>query len=82
MKNRVTAHTYIYTLEHFCARNHFVHTGPDQIIRHEEKAGVLRPAYVLIRDEQVGALVLCIRGTQEMKDLFTSLTGAFSVVCS
>eukprot|EP00983_Pelagomonas_calceolata_P007294 237911-Pelagomonas_calceolata.AAC.6 len=65
-------HTYV------CARAH-TRTRPDQIIRHEERAGVLRPAYVLIRDEQVGALVLCIRGTQEMKDLFTSLTGAFAV---
>ncbi len=50
--------------------------GPEQIIHHEE-SGWLRPAYVLIRDEEVHALLLCIRGTQDRNDVFTSLTGVF-----
>ena len=64
-------HTYAHTHANMT-------TGPDQIIHHEEKAGVLRPAYVMIRDEKVRALVLCIRGTQKWQDLLTSLTGETS----
>jgi hypothetical protein len=50
-------------------------TGPDQILSQQATAGLLRPAYVLIKDEELKMIVLCIRGTQSMKDLFTSLTG-------
>ncbi len=36
---------------------------------------MLRPAYVLVNDAALRCVVLCIRGTQSMKDLFTSLAG-------
>ncbi|GFH14469.1 lipase_3 domain-containing protein [Haematococcus lacustris] len=48
----------------------------EHILVQQSTAGLLRPAYVVIRDESLKAIVLCIRGTQSMKDLFTSLTGA------
>jgi hypothetical protein len=56
----------------------YLHIGPDQILSQQATAGLLRPAYVLIKDEELKMVVLCIRGTQSMKDLFTSLTG----ICS
>lgn len=52
------------------------HADPSQIIMQQATAGLMRPAYVVSRDEDLKAIVLCIRGTQSMKDLFTSLTGA------
>ena len=50
------------------------------VLVHQHSAGLLRPAYALIADEAVESIVLCIRGTQSMKDLFTSLAGAWLCV--
>ena len=58
-----------------------MYAGPDQIICQQVKEGLMRPAYVLVRDEELHAVVLCIRGTQSMKDLFTSLTGLLVRAC-
>ncbi|GIL77084.1 hypothetical protein Vretimale_3141 [Volvox reticuliferus] len=54
------------------------HLGADTltIIKQQPTAGVLRPAYVVINDHALRCVVLCIRGTHSMKDLFTSLAGA------
>ncbi|KAK9825386.1 hypothetical protein WJX81_007825 [Elliptochloris bilobata] len=40
------------------------------------RAGVLKPSYVIVRDRQLASIVLAIRGTHSVKDMFTSLTGA------
>ena len=40
----------------------------------------MKPSYVLVRDRQLQAVVLAIRGTHSFKDMFTSLTGGW-VVC-
>ena len=37
------------------------------ILRQEPRAGVLRPAYVLVRDRQLKMIVLCVRGTHSLK---------------
>ncbi|GLC75379.1 hypothetical protein PLESTF_001630500 [Pleodorina starrii] len=54
------------------------HLGADTltIVTQQPTAGVLRPAYVVLCDHCLRAVVLCIRGTHSMKDLFTSLAGA------
>jgi len=50
---------------------------PDQdILLQELRAGVLKPSYILTRDESLQAIVLAVRGTHSFKDAFTSLTGA------
>ena len=49
------------------------------MLSQQSKAGLLRPAYVLIADEQMRCILLCIRGTQSTKDLFTSLAGESSL---
>lgn len=50
---------------------------PDQdILLQELRAGVLKPSYILTRDESLHAIVLAVRGTHSFKDAFTSLTGA------
>lgn len=40
------------------------------------RAGVLKPSFVLVRDAELQAVVLSIRGTHSFRDAFTSLTGA------
>ena len=50
--------------------------GDGDILRQEVRAGVLKPSFVLVRDEAIGAIVLIVRGTHSFKDMFTSLTGA------
>ncbi|KAK2079874.1 hypothetical protein QBZ16_002269 [Prototheca wickerhamii] len=50
--------------------------GDADILRQEVRAGVLKPSFVLVRDEAIGAIVLIVRGTHSFKDMFTSLTGA------
>ncbi|GIL58723.1 hypothetical protein Vafri_13716 [Volvox africanus] len=54
------------------------HLGADTltIVKQQPTAGVLRPAYVVINDHALRCVVLCIRGTHSMKDLFTTLAGA------
>jgi hypothetical protein len=50
---------------------------PDKdILLQELRAGVLKPSYILTRDESLNAIVLAVRGTHSFKDAFTSLTGA------
>ena len=46
------------------------------ILLQELRAGVLKPSYILTRDESLQAVVLAVRGTHSFKDAFTSLTGA------
>ena len=49
------------------------------MLAQQSNAGLLRPAYVLIADQQMRSILLCIRGTQSTKDLFTSLAGGSSL---
>ncbi|EFN53573.1 hypothetical protein CHLNCDRAFT_136751 [Chlorella variabilis] len=48
----------------------------EDLLMQELRAGVLKPSFVLVRDRQLKAVVLAIRGTHSFKDMFTSLTGA------
>ncbi|GAB4813184.1 hypothetical protein N2152v2_000230 [Parachlorella kessleri] len=50
--------------------------GPVDLLMHEMRAQVLKPSFVLLRDERLRSIVLSIRGTHSFKDMFTSLTGA------
>lgn len=43
---------------------------------YKPKAAVLKPAYVLVKDVELKSLVLAVRGTHTVKDIFTSLSGA------
>ncbi|GHP12000.1 hypothetical protein PPROV_001072700 [Pycnococcus provasolii] len=45
------------------------------VVRSEVRAGMLRPAYALFRDEAHKRFVLVIRGTHTMKDTMTCLMG-------
>lgn len=47
----------------------------DFIIYHP-KAAVLKPAFILAKDKVLKSLVLAVRGTQTVKDIFTSLSSA------
>lgn len=47
----------------------------EDILLQQPRAGLLRPAHIIVRDSQLRAIVLVIRGTQSLKDLFTTLTG-------
>eukprot|EP00899_Mesostigma_viride_P017189 jgi/Mesvir1/25471/Mv01735-RA.1 len=46
------------------------------VLDHNLKAGVLKPAYILLREESLNAVVLVIRGTQSVKDTLTAITGS------
>ncbi len=70
-RHRGGAHTCIW-LPFPCASRA---ADPSQILVQQATAGLLRPAWVLVRDDGLRKVMLCIRGTQSMKDLFTSLTG-------
>lgn len=48
----------------------------EHFLKQAVSAGVLKPSYVLVRDEELKKIVLMIRGTHSIKDAFTSLTGA------
>jgi pimeloyl-ACP methyl ester carboxylesterase len=48
----------------------------ENFLKQAVSAGVLKPSYVLVKDEELKAIVLIIRGTHSVKDAFTSLTGA------
>jgi hypothetical protein len=50
-------------------------SDPSRVLAQQAHALLLRPAYVLIADDLMRCVVLCIRGTQSTKDLFTSLAG-------
>ncbi|DBA73228.1 TPA: hypothetical protein ACH3X1_011294 [Trebouxia sp. C0004] len=45
------------------------------VLMQEPRAGVLRPSFCLVKDDQLHSIVLAIRGTHSLKDMFTSLTG-------
>ncbi|GMH44022.1 hypothetical protein BSKO_11956 [Bryopsis sp. KO-2023] len=49
---------------------------PEDFLIYQPKAAVLKPAYVLVKDEKLKSVVLAVRGTHSVKDIFTSLTGA------
>ncbi len=51
------------------------------VLLQELRAGVLKPSYVLVRDEQLRSVVLAVRGTHSFKDMFTSLTGTVTFTC-
>ncbi|KAJ3676113.1 hypothetical protein LUZ60_003525 [Juncus effusus] len=42
----------------------------------EPKAGILKPAFTILRDSHSKSLLLIIRGTHSMKDTLTAVTGA------
>ena len=46
------------------------------VLKQEVRAGVLKPSFVLTKDDVLHSIVLSIRGTHSFKDAFTSLTGA------
>ncbi|KAA6418802.1 MAG: lipase class 3 family [Trebouxia sp. A1-2] len=48
---------------------------PQDVLMQEPRAGVLRPSFCLVKDNQLHSIVLAIRGTHSLKDMFTSLTG-------
>eukprot|EP00201_Polytomella_parva_P023106 CAMPEP_0175039566 /NCGR_PEP_ID=MMETSP0052_2-20121109/672_1 /TAXON_ID=51329 ORGANISM="Polytomella parva, Strain SAG 63-3" /NCGR_SAMPLE_ID=MMETSP0052_2 /ASSEMBLY_ACC=CAM_ASM_000194 /LENGTH=792 /DNA_ID=CAMNT_0016301467 /DNA_START=245 /DNA_END=2619 /DNA_ORIENTATION=- len=45
------------------------------IFRQQPVAGILRPAFAVICDHSLHAIVFCVRGTRSAKDVFTSLAG-------
>ncbi|KAK4383379.1 60S ribosomal protein L2, mitochondrial [Sesamum angolense] len=57
----------------------------EDVILHEPKAGILKPAFVLV-DHKTKSFLLLIRGTHSVKDTLTAVTGAVvpfhhTVVC-
>ncbi|KAI8114590.1 hypothetical protein M9434_002711 [Picochlorum sp. BPE23] len=48
----------------------------EDFLKQAVSAGILKPSYVLVKDEEMKAIILAIRGTHSVKDAFTSLTGA------
>ncbi|KAK3260363.1 hypothetical protein CYMTET_30675 [Cymbomonas tetramitiformis] len=46
------------------------------ILASQVRAGILRPAYAVLRDEKQKQVVLIVRGTHSMRDTLTCLTGA------
>lgn len=42
----------------------------------QQRSWLLKPSYFLLRDRSIGCLVLLIRGTQTIKDMFTSMASA------
>ncbi|KAL5785139.1 hypothetical protein ACOSQ2_007531 [Xanthoceras sorbifolium] len=48
----------------------------DDVLLQEPKAGLLKPAFTIIRDRNSKCLLLLIRGTHSIKDTLTAATGA------
>lgn len=48
----------------------------DDVLLQEPKAGLLRPAFTIIRDQSSKCFLLLIRGTHSIKDTLTAATGA------
>ncbi|KAK7246356.1 hypothetical protein RIF29_41223 [Crotalaria pallida] len=48
----------------------------DDVLLQKPKAGLLKPAFTIIRDTQSKCLLLLIRGTHSIKDTLTAATGA------
>ncbi|OEL22796.1 hypothetical protein BAE44_0016183 [Dichanthelium oligosanthes] len=48
----------------------------DDVLIEEPKAGILKPAHTILRDECTKSFLVLIRGTHSMKDTLTAATGA------
>mmetsp|Transcript_14504 Transcript_14504/g.46114 ORF Transcript_14504/g.46114 Transcript_14504/m.46114 type:complete len:322 (-) Transcript_14504:47-1012(-) len=48
----------------------------EQVLAHHGFAGIMRPAFLLLRDEEHKQIVLVVRGTHSMKDTLTCINGA------
>ncbi|VAH76598.1 unnamed protein product [Triticum turgidum subsp. durum] len=46
------------------------------VLIEEPKAGILKPAHTILRDECTKSFLVLIRGTHSMKDTLTAVTGA------
>ncbi|CAL8464467.1 g4002 [Coccomyxa elongata] len=55
---------------------HGMGVEPADILVQVPMARMLKPSYAIVRDRQLKTIVLAIRGTHSLKDMFTSLTGA------
>jgi hypothetical protein len=55
--------------------------GEDDILAHNPTAGLLRPAFAIVKDTTTHQVILCVRGTHSRQDMFTSLTGALQLCC-
>jgi hypothetical protein len=53
--------------------------GEDDILAHNPTAGLLRPAYAIVKDTTTRQVILCVRGTHSRQDMFTSLTGGLQL---
>jgi hypothetical protein len=49
--------------------------GEHDILAHNPTAGLLRPAFAIVKDTTTRQVILCVRGTHSRQDIFTSLTG-------
>lgn len=49
--------------------------GEHDILAHNPAAGLLRPAFAVVKDTTTRQVILCVRGTHSRQDMFTSLTG-------
>lgn len=47
----------------------------DDLVAIQQKSGVLRPAYVVVRDEALQSILLVVRGTHGFKDMLTCISG-------
>lgn len=47
----------------------------DDLVAIQQKSGVLRPAYVVVRDEALQSIILVVRGTHGFKDMLTCISG-------
>lgn len=48
----------------------------EAVLAQQPRAGVLKPSYILVREDGAKRITLIVRGTHSFRDLFTSLTGA------
>ncbi|XP_030544934.1 uncharacterized protein LOC115751136 isoform X4 [Rhodamnia argentea] len=48
----------------------------EQVLLHEPKAGILKPAFTILVDHNKRSFLLLIRGTHSIKDTLTAVTGA------
>ncbi|KAL2576366.1 hypothetical protein AAZX31_16G075500 [Glycine max] len=47
----------------------------ENVLLREAKAGILKPTFTIIADHKMGCLLLLIRGTHNIKDTLTTVTG-------
>ncbi|KAF8393638.1 hypothetical protein HHK36_021884 [Tetracentron sinense] len=48
----------------------------EDVLLHEPKAGILKPAFTILSDKDTECFLLLIRGTHSIKDTLTAVTGA------